>query len=162
MAAENLVTRKQLAAAMHVNPDTILRWIDQGAPVAVKGGQGVAHKFYVSSMKAWVAQRAASVSSDASELTRQRARREAAGAKLAEQTYEIRRGEWIRQDEVDRMWGGEVNAVRRLLLAVPSTHGDSVMHVALTEGIVGVRRVLKEAMYTALRQLAAPERPIEE
>jgi hypothetical protein len=153
MIKSKLVNRRALAATLSVHVDTISDWIDHGLPVARRGGRGTAHAFDLAAVKTWLTQRSATMSADAAELVKQRARREAAGAQLAEQAYAMRERILIPQDEVDRAWADHVSAVRTFLLAAPDHWLDAILRAYEVSGRSAAYNVLKTQVRDALRAL---------
>lgn len=158
-----LVTRTELAEKLGCDPRTIAKWLEQGLPVADRGRGGRPSLYDPAAAQQWLAARnAAAQKGEATDLLRERARRERAQALLAEQALEIRRRDLLPRDEVEKSWAAEVAAVRTLLLAMPTTLAEQVCRVAMTEGIAGVEELLQNAVHDVLRELASPDRPIPE
>jgi len=111
--------------------------------------------------RAWADARAVTaVSGVGLDLVQERAKRERAQARLAEQTLAIRARTLIPQDEVDRAWASEVAAVKQILLSAESTHTDRICRSYELAGPEVVRREIRAMHREALMQFADPNRPI--
>jgi len=53
-----------------------------------------------------------------------------------------------------RAWAAEVAGVRAKLLSLPTTYSDRLHRASTLEGVPGTERVLRDAVYDVLRQLA--------
>ena len=111
-------TRRDLIYLFGVTTRTTSKWEDEGMPVAVRGGPGVASLYDLREVIAWI-QRRDKGSSGTIDLTRERARKERATAKLSEQRFQERAGELIPGELVLERWGKHVSAVRQKLLSWP-------------------------------------------
>lgn len=159
MALQTL-TRQELAVALGCHPGSISKWQDAGMPVFVRGGRGKPSKYDEVVVRAWLQQREeAARRSGPLDPLQERAAREHAQRLLLEQTHQVRAKELLPADEVAQIWAAEIGAVRAKLLAWPLTLADQVYRVATLEGLPGVERVLHEAVYQALREIAEPHRP---
>jgi len=158
-SVRGLVTRRELAKRLGCNARTIAKWIEEGLPVAKRGRGGRPSKYDEAAVRAWIEVREEAARSNAPDLMASRARKELAQAVEAEQRVAIRAGKLIPIEEVDRIWSGQVAAVRARLLAWPTALADRLHRVAALEGAAGVERVLQEIVYDALRELAAGVKP---
>ena len=161
-----LLTRLEVAYRLGVNPQTVTKWIDEGLPVAERGKGRRPSRYEEASVRRWVAAREKAIEGqrpggrapggdgDAPNLIASRARKELAQAIEAEQRVALRAGKLIPVEEVDRLWSGQVAAMRARLLTWQTALSDRVHRVALTEGPTGVERVLLDATYDVLRELA--------
>lgn len=157
-AGPALLTRRELAALLHVHMMTVTKWERDGLPVATRGRRGKPSRYREVVVRAWLQQReeAAKQPGSAFDLVKERSRRERAQAVLAEQAFSMRARDLLPREEVERAWAAEVAAVRAKLLAWPMTLADQVHRAAVLEGLPGVERVLHEAVRQALRELAEP------
>ena len=161
-----LLTRLEVAYRLGVNPQTVTKWIEEGLPVAERGKGRRPSQYEESSVRRWVAARekavegqrpvgrATGADGDAPNLIASRARKELAQAIEAEQRVALRALKLIPIEEVDKLWSGQVAAVRARLLSWPTALSDRIHRVAVTEGSVGVERVLFEVTHDALRELS--------
>ena len=116
-----LLNRRELAAALGVNAQTVTKWTAAGAPVAKRGRQGKPYLYEREAIEQWLqAREAAASNGKAVDLARERARKERAQALLAEQKYQERAGELLEADQVARVWSAQLNAVRMKLLSLPT------------------------------------------
>lgn len=155
-----LLTRRVLAAALSVgrdqpyHPMTVTKWEQEGLPVAARGGKGRPSYYRESDVRAWL-----SVREESAKVTgglnahQERARRDNAQAKLAEQMFQMRSLELLPRVEVERQWEAEIIAVRTKLLAVAPTYAERIYQAAISEGVPGVERVTAESMHDVLREL---------
>lgn len=158
-----LLTRAQLATALRVHRQTVTKWEQAGMPVASRGSKGRASHYREADVRAWIQARdeSAKETGGAVDLVRDRARRERAQATLAEQTFQMRSRELLPRAEVERAWESEIVAVRAKLLQIAPTYADRVYQAAVTEGVMGVERVLGESVNDVLLELAGEAEPIE-
>jgi len=155
-----LITRRELAARLGCHMQTITKHEREGLPIAERGRKGKASRYREVDVRAWLAMReAAATAVGYLDMMQERARKERAQAILAEQTFSMRARELLPREEVERIWGAEVAAVRAKLLAWPTTLADRVHRAALVEGVDGVERAVRAAVTDALTELAAPDRP---
>lgn len=166
-----LLTRLEVAYRLGVNPQTVTKWIEEGLPVAERGKGRRPSRYEEASVRRWVAARekaiegqrpggrAPGADGDALNLIASRARKELAQAIEAEQRVALRAGKLIPVEEVDRLWSGQVAAMRARLLTWQTALSDRVHRVAITAGPAGVERVLLDATYDVLRELAGGAPP---
>jgi hypothetical protein len=159
---KGLVTRRQLAEALTVHPQSITKWEAEGLPVAQHGGKGRPSFYDETAVRAWRRERdeAAATGNGPLNPAQEKARRERAQAQLAEQTFQIRMRDLLPRDEVERLWSGEIAAVRAKLMAVPINLADIIHRTAHVDGVAAVEKILEDAMLDALRELADPARPL--
>lgn len=152
------LTRRELAAAIPVHMQTITKWEHAGMPVLEPGRKGKPSLYSLADVKKWRAdQEAAAQTNGTARVAVERARKERAQAKLAEQMYETRAGELLPRDEVDRVWASEVAGVRAVLLSLATTYAARIYRAATLNGEAGVARALADAAREVLRELADPQ-----
>lgn len=153
-------TRRELAQRMGVVMQTVTKWEQDGLPIAERGRKGKPSLYRETECRAWISARdEAAQSGGLFDVSQERARRERAQAVLAEQMFQMRSQDLLPRVEVERVWEGEVVAVRAKLLQIPSTFADRVYQAALSEGVMGVERILVEAVNDVLRELAGDQAP---
>lgn len=158
--APGLFTRRDLAVRMGVHIQTVTKWEQAGLPVAERGRAGKPSLYRDEDVRAWLAEREkASTVIGSLNVLQERARRERAQAVLAEQTFEMRSGDLLPRREVEKVWEAEVSAVRAKLLEIPRSFSDRVYQAAVSQGIVGVERILEESVFDVLRELAGEGEP---
>jgi phage terminase Nu1 subunit (DNA packaging protein) len=148
------LTRLELAARLGVHPITIAKWQQEGLPIASRGRRGVASRYNEADVRAWLEAREERARQNAPDFAACRARKELAQAIEAEQRVAMRAKQLIPIEEVDRIWSAQVAAVRSRLLSWPTALADRLHRVAATDGAAGVERVLQDAAYETLRELA--------
>lgn len=159
----DLLTRRELAERLSVHMLTITKWEKDGLPIAARGRKGKASTYREADARAWLAAReVAAKTSGLVDVAQERARKERAQAAVSEQTFQMRAGLLIPQEEVDKAWSAEVNASRQLALQCPAQYKDRVFHAATLNGLDGVERALKEMIVELLRELGNPHRLIVE
>lgn len=142
---------------------TVTKWERAGLPIARRGRRGKPSRYREVAVRAWLQQReeAAQSVETGVDLAHARARKELAQAIEAEQRVALRAKVLIPIEEVDRIWSGQIAAVRARLLAWPAALADRLHRVAATEGAPGIERLLQEAVYDTLRELAeTPVKPV--
>ena len=149
--ARKLLTRQELAEALGQHSHTILRWDQSGCPVAKRGRPGVASMYDLAAVRRWLKARDANARETLGSVAVERARKERAQAALAEQEYQRRSGVLLPAQEVERVWAGEVAAIRQ---------ADELTQIAMTQGAPGVEAKLKDLAFGLLRELSDPTRPI--
>jgi phage terminase Nu1 subunit (DNA packaging protein) len=154
-----LVTRRELARRLPCDPRTVARWQEEGLPVAKRGRGGRPSLYDEAAVRAWLTTREETARQQAPDFTASRARKELAQAIEAEQRVAIRASKLIPIEDVDRLWSGQVAAIRARLLAWPTALADRIHRVAALEGAAGVEQLLQEIVYDALRELAAGAAP---
>jgi hypothetical protein len=154
------LTRRQLAAKLHVHMQTVTRWEQDGLPLAFRGHRGVCSRYREVEVRAWLQTRdeAARAPGAPQHFLQARATKEQWQARLAEQQHKLRSGDLLPREEVERVWGAEVAAVRSLILSSYVTHADRVHRASTLEGLAGVERELKDLAHEILRELADPNR----
>jgi len=159
---KGMVTRRQLAENLTVHMQTITKWEREGMPIAKRGARGRPSFYDEAEVRAWRQEReeAALAGTGGLNPAQERARRERAQAVLAEQMYQIRMRDLLPRIEVERVWSGEIAAVRTLLMSMPVTLADQ-LHRAALAGVPAVEKVLEDAVHNVLMELANPERPTE-
>ena len=154
-----LLTRSELAKQLDVHAQTITKWTADGCPVAKPGRAGVPHLYRAADVRAWRRARdEAAATGGTIDLARARAEKEHWQAKLAEQKLKMLEGELLPLEDVAREWAAEVAAVRALFLAWVTTISDRIDRAAAADGVVGVERVLNDAVRELLNELSKPER----
>lgn len=162
-AAGPLLTRRALAAEFGVHMMTVTKWEQDGMPVAQRGRKGKPSTYRAEDVRAWLdAREEAASKTGLVDVAQERARKENAQAKLAEQTYQVRARTLLPAEEVSRLWSAEVTAVRSVILSSYTTHADRVFRAATVEGLAGVEVALKNLAYEILRELADPHRDIKQ
>lgn len=154
--AAALVTRRELASALAKHPMTVTKWEQDGMPVAVRGRKGKPSLYDEAAVRAWLVEREEERGGEFVSLEKARIRKELSQARLNEQRLLVAERKLLPSDDVEKAWASEVAAVRTVLLAVPQTYADKVFRAGTLDGLSGVERALKEAMYEALRELAEP------
>ena len=106
---------------------------------------------------AWVESRKEAAAGEQVDLVRERARKELAQAKLAEQLHAQRAGKLLDADDVEATWTSEITRVRAKILSTYMTSADRVHRAATMQGVEGVEQELKTMAYDLLRELASGE-----
>lgn len=156
----DLLTRRQLAAAVGVHMMTVTKWEQDGMPVAHRGGKGRPSHYREVDVRAWIQQREeAAKQPGAVNLVQERARKERAQAIRAETETKIRLRDLVEREDIVRLWAAEAAAARAIILSHYTTHADRVYRVATLEGLPGVEAILKDMALGVLRELSDPDRP---
>jgi phage terminase Nu1 subunit (DNA packaging protein) len=150
---QGLVTSKQLATSLDCHPRSIAKWLDEGAPVAVRGRGGRPSLYDEEAFTTWVQAREEQAQ-HSPDLLVSRARKEMAQALEAEQRVALKARTLIHVDDVERVWSAQVSAIRSRLLAMPTELADKLHRVATLDGVAGVETVLEAAVHDVLRELA--------
>jgi phage terminase Nu1 subunit (DNA packaging protein) len=163
--ADGLLTRAALAVELGINAWTIVRWTQDGCPVARPGSRGVPAYYRLADVERWRRARDAATSNGSgpsSSLAQARTRREHAAALLSEQTHAARAGQLLAAEAVAQVWGAHVSAVRARLLAWSTVLTDRVTRAAMNDGIGAVEAVLDEEVRRVLIELASgPIAPVD-
>lgn len=155
--AKGLLTRAELAKILNCHPMTIVKWGEDGMPIAERGSRGRPSYYREPEVRAWLQARDAAARHPAAlSLAAERAQKERFQAALAEQTLRIRARELLPREEVERAWSARIAATRTKLLAWSITVADKAHRAAALEGLPGVERVLEEEVHQILRELAEP------
>lgn len=151
---ESLLTRRELAEVHDVHPQTVTKWERAGMPIAERGRRGVPSLYDPDQVDRWLkAREDAAESGKVVDLTRERARKERALARLNELRYQERARELVPTDEVAEVWGAHINAVRTKLLALPITLVDRLFRAA-KRGHTAVEYELEKAVREILTEIA--------
>lgn len=154
--AADLKTRRDLAALLGVNPATVQSWTEMGMPVAQRGGKGRPSLFDQAAVQAWLDARdekAKEAIAGSLNPAQERARRDRWTARLARQTYLVRKRVLLPADEVMKEVGSRIAAARAKFLSVPTSYADRIHRVATLEHVPGVERLLREMVREVLREL---------
>jgi hypothetical protein len=99
---------------------TVVKWEQNGMPVAHKGGRGRPSLYDPAAVAAWVAARETNAA-DSSSLEEARIRKELSQAALNEQRLAVMEGKLLPAEEVEKAWAREVAAVRTAIMATYAT-----------------------------------------
>ena len=142
------VTRAEAAAALGVAPARINRWVQDGAPVAVRGSRGHSAMYDLDALKAWRDARARPDEPDVGlSLGEARARLACAQAEKWERENLRRRGELVEREHAVYEGRTAIAAAKTKLLQVPR---QCVLRGVPREAEVTIRQCIVEA----LRELA--------
>lgn len=145
-----LLTRKELADAFDVHPQTVTKWERDGLPIEKRGRPGIPSLYDREAVEAWLNARAeAAQHGGPVDVARERARKERAQARLAEQKYLERSGELVTAEEVVEVWGAHINAVRTKLLVLPTLPQFAIVANELEQK---VREILTEIAHGSLEE----------
>ncbi len=157
----SLVSRKALAASLGVDIRTVSKWQDDGMPVAERGRGSRASKFDLAQCQAWREQRVGSADGHSTgfiDVARERARKERAQAQLAEQAYQIKAGELLPRETVERRWTAELAAIRAKLLSWKrSTVAEQLFRAAIADGQAVFDDVFAASIDELLTDLSQPD-----
>ena len=156
-ARAKLSTRREVAEALGVHMDSVSKWERQGLPIVGRGGRGRPSTYDLEAVRAWLAARdqaARKAVEGPLDPVQEKAARDHWQAELAQQTHRIRQRELLPAADVERAWAAEVAGVRAKLLSLPTTYSDRLHRASTIDGLPGVERVLRDAVYDVLRQLA--------
>lgn len=133
-----------IAALFDVNIRTIQRWVDEGLP---RHGEGIGHYYVWSEVRAWWEGRL-SPSAEAKDKDRKLA----AEADLAEMERDREAGKLMRTDEALRAWGGFLRGLQSNLMGYPDRVAPDIGDgMTLAER----REVLRRAMIASLQGAVA-------
>jgi phage terminase Nu1 subunit (DNA packaging protein) len=153
--ATPLITRRALAESLSVHMQTVTKWEREGLPVAQRGRKGKPSLYDEPAARAWLQARdEAAKGPEGVDLVAARARKEHWQAMLAEQTHQVRAAKLLPAEDVARVWGAEVAAVRTRLLAMPQTLAARLHRAGALHGEAGVERALHDAVREVLVELA--------
>ncbi len=117
----SLVSRAVAAAALGVTPSQLSRWVDDGAPVAVRGSRGHRARYHVKRLRAWKDQRATSGGPAAVVgLAEERAKLARAQAERWDQSNRARRAQLVERAAAVSEGRAVVRAVKARLLRISS------------------------------------------
>jgi phage terminase Nu1 subunit (DNA packaging protein) len=150
---EPLMDRDGIARLFTVTPGTIIRLARDGMPVAQGGGQGRQAKYLPSACVAWRLAQVESKYTGMEGLNPQveRAKRDRAQGRLAEQLHRRREGDLLEREDVRRTWSNVVVAIRARLLAMPQGLAERCAHAA---DPAAIEQILRDEVHSALRELA--------
>jgi phage terminase Nu1 subunit (DNA packaging protein) len=132
---------------------TVVKWEQNGMPVAHKGGRGRPSLYDPAAVAAWVAARETNAA-DSSSLEEARIRKELSQAALNEQRLAVMEGKLLPAEEVEKAWAREVAAVRTAIMATYATASDRVARAHTLDGVAGVEHELKAIAHEILRELS--------
>jgi hypothetical protein len=144
--APTLLNRRALAERLEVHPQTVVKWQEEGMPVAERGGKGRASLYDE-------ARRAAAAKGPAVDLVAERARKERAQAVEAEQRVAIKAREYRPIGEYTRVWQATLEALKTAILTTYLTKADQVHRAGVLAGVAGVEAELKAIALGLLREL---------
>lgn len=134
-----LLTRKALAQALNLHPQTLVTWERDGMPVAMRGKRGLASLYNPMDVVKWRAERDASNGgAESFSLASDRARLARAHAEKVERENRVRAGELVELERVAREgqafvkgWSAHVRALPKRLRALGIISADQEPNVAL-------------------------------
>ncbi|MDH3727592.1 MAG: hypothetical protein OER77_08685 [Myxococcales bacterium] len=155
--AEKLLTRAELAQRLGVHRQTIVNWEKAGLVPEVRGRRGVSSKYKLSKVNRWRDEQDRAVRQELGDSSpaAERAKRDRAQRKLLEQTFEVRARRLLPADEVRKVWGAHIAAVRSKILALPAMAAARVHRAGKLGGQRGTSMELKSVAAELLRELAA-------
>jgi phage terminase Nu1 subunit (DNA packaging protein) len=150
---EPLMSRDELARLFTVTPGTIHRWDRDGMPRAVGGGSGRQALYRPSACVTWRQGQIEAKFAGLEGLNPQveRAKRDRAQGRLAEQLHRRREGDLLERADVQRGWLSIVLAVRSRLLRMPTSLADAC---AAATTPAEIERILTAEMRGALTELS--------
>ena len=122
-------------------------------PIAKRGARGRPSLYDEAACRAWKILRDEAATKTSS-LEQARIQKELSQAELNRQTAEIRAGNLLQREDVERVWSQHVAAVRRKLLHMPVALADGLHRIATLEGPSAVEAKLREAVEDVLSELA--------
>ena len=153
---EPLMNRDSIARLLGVTPDTISDWArKEGMPVARPGGHGKQAGYLPSACVKWrlgIIQGRVEAGGSLNPIA-ERARKDKAGADLAEQTLKVRAGELVSLAEVRLALGPKVAATKTRIEAWPRSVAPDCARVA-SQGPRAVEKVLADSVRELLEDLA--------
>ncbi len=148
--------RKVVARVHRVYQGTITRWVKDGMKPIVGGGRGKPALFRLSDTVAFrIAQleaRTAGLDGLSVNPALERALKDRAQRRLADQLRRRRAGEVLEVEDVKRTWMSLVIATRQKLLALPRGLAERLTNLPEP---AAVEAILREGVHDALRELAA-------
>lgn len=147
-AAAKFLTVREMAVAQGVQPGQVRRWIEDGCPVAVKGGPGKSAQLDPAAVTAWRAQRRATVS-----VAEASAGLKNVQQRRAELELRKRAGELLDQADVGRVWRGHITDAKTLLEALPRAEAERCVAAARSGGAAAVCAVLEAGIRRVLTAL---------
>jgi phage terminase Nu1 subunit (DNA packaging protein) len=160
-----LLTRSQLASAFNVTPLRITKWTADGMPVADRGGKGRQSKYDLNAVVDWEVERRLRArgggrsNGAAIDLSHERAKLARAQTVRTMLDVGSKKKDLLPAEEVRRVFGGAVHAVRAGLLALPQALAERCAAVS-ADGAAAVEAVLKIQVYDLLRSLAQWPKPL--
>ncbi len=150
-----LVTRREVAQQHGVKPMQVHRWVQDGAPVARRGGPGRPALYDPIAVARWKAARDGAAERQMVSVTQARVERDLAQAELARQLHAQRSGRLVDVAAVTAIWGRHVAAVRQRLLSWSTTLTARLHRAAINGGLAGIEAVLDEHVRRVLTELSA-------
>ena len=152
----SLITRRELALKHDVSMTRISKWERDGMPVAVRGQGGRPSLFDQRAVREWLATRDQRAEENAPvDLALERARRERAQAKMAEQLVAMRARELIPALECEKALADEIARMRSTLLAWEPTLVDRFHRASTSGGLSELRREIRAAVEEVLEDLSS-------
>jgi phage terminase Nu1 subunit (DNA packaging protein) len=139
---------------MGVTPGQVMRWKDDGCPVAVPGGPNRSALYDLKAVRAWRKTRPDPARPGGMSVAEESAKLKRAQRERTEQDNRRRAGELLERADVERVWTGHITDASRLLDSLPSAEAERCVHAAVTGGPAAVRRVLEEAVRSIKTALA--------
>lgn len=156
-----LVTRRDLAERLGVHVCTVQKWERAGLPLAKRGGRGMPSLYVEADVRAWRERRDAHATAGQDvDLVRERANKEKWQGAVAEQTFRMRQRDLIPAAEVERLWSGQLAAIRSALLAGPAALADQLQRIAVTDGAAAVEEALDAWVRAVLTELSRDDAPV--
>lgn len=144
-----LVTTAELARIFKVKPRTIRTWIEEGCPIAVRGGgRGNPHKFELTVVQAW---REGVQVGGPLDYNAERAKLTKAQRQEAEIRIKKQMGNLVAIGEVGKLWADQIGAAKSKLLGMSVRLAPLVMQATSLEEC---KSIIDELVREALEEIA--------
>ena len=153
---KKLVGRAEVAHVFSVTKRTVFAWEGSGLPCH-RGGRGKATLYDLRECYLWLRERDEAGRESVVGVEAARARQLTAAAEKLEAENQLRAGELLEREDVERVWGRFVMASRQRFLNWPQVLAPRLMVACEAHGLAGVVSELELELRHCLHELAGDD-----
>ena len=155
-AGPSLVDRRELARVFDCSQRTTYQWESEGLPCR-REGRGRATRYDLAAVYQWLRDRDEANQANVAGVDAARARQLTAAAEKLEAENQLRAGELLEREDVERVWGRFVMASRQRFLNWPQVLAPRLVVACEAHGLAGVVSELELELRHCLHELAGDD-----
>lgn len=151
-----LVNKKELSEILDKSQQTLTTWQKNGMPIFAEGSNGQSHQYKTEDCIQWLINREISkltIDEDGRvhDYEAERARLTHHQANKTALEEEVLKGNLLKAELVDRVWGDMISAFRAKMLSLPTKTAATLVN---EPDIAVIETILREQVYEALTELS--------